>query len=602
MASMRLLTFILSAVLSLPVVAAARTPEVAQLASTAASLVEQGRDSMAAEKYRAALALAPDDIPLHRDYQDLMRNSGFGTDMVQEYATALKAAPESADALYLYGRASGDPTAAGAAFEKALQNDPRHVWARQGMGGVAAVQGRLSDALAELDAAATLASDRPAIQAEVYNKIANVQLAQGEFESALTSWKMAMRLDPDDYHAYQNMGAALSVEGRTEEAAEQLATAVQKAPGRRLVHINYAYVLFKLQRLDLALAHFEAALALNPRDRAVASSRDLVRSVQEGEIPFSVWVPYEKALGVQLTDPAAAAQHYREVLLLAPGFSAAHMNLGLALYAQGKKEEARKSLMTAVEYAPKDPGALFNAGSVALAEGDAAEAERLLNRAHQLDPQDHEIILALALTSMALGRRGDADSWFLKGLEIRPRDPILWMQFGGAQAAGGDFKAAEHKFRKALEIAPLFIAARVQLVALLRQDLRYDEALAEIAIIEEAVPNHPDVTKERIALESARAARAKAAEKGGIHVSQILISDRKRAEKVLGDLRSGLSWELLARNYGEGPEAQRAGDVGYVDPADVRPEIAVALGELKSGETSGLVAVSRGWLILKRLP
>ena len=87
-----------------------------------------------------------------------------------------------------------------------------------------------------------------------------------------------------------------------------------------------------------------------------------------------------------------------------------------------------------------------------------------------------------------------------------------------------------------------------------------------------------------------------------MHVSQIFMTDRERAEEVLGALRSGRSWDVLARTFGEGPESKRAGDVGFVKPADVRPEVAAALAELGPGDTSGLVAVGPGWVILKRLP
>jgi len=599
---MRLLLsiLVLATALSGPALAA-RSAEVARLAGTADSLAEQGHTSMALEKYREALKAAPGDIRLHREYQDLMQAAGYALDVLQEYSTALKKGPETADALYLYGRASGEPTAAKAAFDKALAKDPSHVWARQGLGGVAAVQGKLREALAELDKAATLAASRPEIQAEVYNKIANVQLAQGEFEAASASWKQAIRLDPDDHHAYQNYGAALAIEGRVEDAAAQLAIAVQKAPGRRLVHVNYAYILFKQQNFDLALAHFEAALAINPRDRTVSGSRDLVKQVKNGTIPFAAWAPYEKAMSAQLSDPATAVQHYKEVLILAPTFAAAHMNLGLAQYSAGQKDDARASLKKAVEHAPKDPATLFNAGSLALAEGDVTEAELLLRRAHNEDPEDHEVMVALALASMGLGSPADAEGWFMKALKLRPRDPQLWMQFGGAQAAAGDFSAAEAKFRKALEIAPTFIGARVQLVALLRQDRRYDDALKELAIIERAVPDHPDVANERRAIESAKAARAKAAGSGGVHLSQIFLTDRSRAEEVLAALRSGRSWDVLARTFGEGPEAKSAGDVGYVKPGELRAEIAEALGGLQVGDTSGLVGVGPGWVILKRL-
>ena len=562
----------------------------------ARSLLDQGLEAEAVEPMRQAARLAPDDVAVQREYLDLLKAQGRGRELLAEFSARREAHPDDANAQYLYGVASGDPKTARAAFDEALRLDPKHKWARQGLGSVDVAEGKLEAALVHYRRALEL---DPAF-AEVHNKVANVHLALGQRDQAHAAWQAAIAAAPNDHHAYMNRGAVLSMDGDLDGAAAMLEQAVRTAPGRPRVHFNYGYVLFKLQRHDDALAHFAVALAINPRDRTVRGTRDLVEGVRDGRVPFAAAGPYEEAMSLLTVDPTRSAQKYRELLLLAPDFALAHRNLGVALLASGEAEEALVALERGAELDPDEASVHHNLGNLHLATGRLDEALVAFSRAHELDPGDADSLAALATVQLNLGRHDDALRSFTRALSLRPRDPALLVARSAAQTARGDLEGAILGLRESLELAPEFVAARVQLVAVLREARRFDEALAELDEIERYVPGHPDVASERASLEGHKSADREAARGGKLQLSRIVVADAELARGLVERARGGEDFARLASRYGGGPEANRGGDIGFVDPGELREELQGAVAGLAVGDVSDAVQLGTSWIVLRR--
>jgi len=526
-----------------------------------------------------------------------MMAQGFAVDLIEDYRSRRDGAPTNADWHYLYGRATGDPRVAQEAFVRALELAPQHKWARQGLGGVAAASGNLDEALEHY----RLAADIDPSFATAYNKIAGIHYARGQFDEAKAAWKSAIRVAPTDYHAYLNMGAVLSMEGDLDGAASLLGEAVARAPGNPLAYVNLGYVLFKLRRYDLALANFSAALAINPRDRKVVGSKRLVESVKAGRTPFEAFAPYEKALAAGSRNPKEAAQHLREVILLAPSFATAHSHLGMALLGLGEVEDGIDSLRKAVALEPGEPGLLFNLGYGLMGTEDYSGALSPLSDAQAADPGDLDILSALALCQMALSRPEEAIRTFGMALEIQPRDPVLWVQLASAQGSRGDLRAAAESAARALTIAPGFTTARMQRVSILKEDRRFTEALSEVKVLEAAAPGHPDLAKLRSSIEHARDAhQATASKSGHMRLSRIFVTSRSRADQVSERLAGGRSFEEMARKFGEGDEKARSGDIGYLAPSSLRSELVGPVQGLKRGRWVGPITLGGSWVFLKR--
>ncbi len=576
--------------------ALARASDADESLQRAESLLEQGLPAEALAPMRDAARLSPNDVAVQRRYMELMKAQGYGRDAVAEFQARLAAHPNDALAHYLYGVALGDPATAKKEFERALELDPTQKFARQGLGSVAVAEGRYDDAIADYEAALVL---DPGF-AEVHNKLANLHAARGEAGEAKAAWKRAMEAAPADYHAWMNMGAVLSMEGDLAGAAELLAGAVKRAPGHARAHFNYGYVLFKLDRYDDALAHFAAALAINPRDRTVRGTQALVEAVHRGDVPRTAIDPFEQAVSTMLGDPATAAQKYKEVLLLAPSFAFAHMNLGVAQAALGEVKDAEASMKKATSLAGEDPDTWRNLGMFYLMTQRFPDAAAALQTAQGLDPSDPQLLSALATAQLGAGQARAATASYRRALVLRPRDPELHVELAAAQAADGDLHGAEETARAALAIAPELVAARVQLVAVLREARKFDAALTELKVLERQIPNHPDIAAERAAIEARRDAHKAQAASGKVRLARIVTKDEATARQVVQEARGGADFALLARRHGSGAEAGRGGDIGYVDVDELRPELAAAVRGLAAGKVSDPVDLGGSWLVLKR--
>ena len=70
-------------------------------------------------------------------------------------------------------------------------------------------------------------------------------------------------------------------------------------------------------------------------------------------------------------------------------------------------------------------------------------------------------------------------------------------------------------------------------------------------------------------------------------------------ESVYGKLKEGGSFDDLARQYSQGPNAEKGGDMGYIEQGQMLEELDKAIFKLKSGEFSEPVKSNIGYHIFK---
>lgn len=87
---------------------------------------------------------------------------------------------------------------------------------------------------------------------------------QGDFDAALTSYRLAMRDHPNDPRILQNMAIAFSRTGRMNEAISAYRRALELDPELSGAHYGLAFLLLKRGDLAEASAHLEAFLESPP--------------------------------------------------------------------------------------------------------------------------------------------------------------------------------------------------------------------------------------------------------------------------------------------------------------------------------------------------
>jgi Flp pilus assembly protein TadD len=84
---------------------------------------------------------------------------------------------------------------------------------------------------------------------------------QGDFDAALTSYRLALRDHPNDPKILQNIAIAYSKTGRLEEAIRSYRRALEVAPEVSGAHYGLAFLLLKRGDRESAMSHLDAFLA-----------------------------------------------------------------------------------------------------------------------------------------------------------------------------------------------------------------------------------------------------------------------------------------------------------------------------------------------------
>jgi Flp pilus assembly protein TadD len=87
---------------------------------------------------------------------------------------------------------------------------------------------------------------------------------QGDFDAALTSYRLALRDRPNDPKILENMAIAFSKTGRLDDAVRCYRRSLEIAPERLGAHYGLAFLLLKRNDRVGAEKHLEAFLAKPP--------------------------------------------------------------------------------------------------------------------------------------------------------------------------------------------------------------------------------------------------------------------------------------------------------------------------------------------------
>lgn len=248
-------------------------------------------------------------------------------------STSRKTAPDSMELALVAGeiaRFDGDGTLAVAEFESAVAGARQDARAWYGLGVTQTERHDVAPARRALTQATTLA---PKAAAPLADLGALETLAQrwGEAEAAIGR---ALELQPDDYVAWTSRGVLRLLQGRPEEALEDLLKAGLLEPRFARAQLHAAIAWYQLNRRDAALAALEKAKFLDPKD------------------PLPHY--YEAMMQQDALDPMAAIAAAREALLRYPYLKSlapiandkqGSANLGSAYALFGLESWARRTAM-----------------------------------------------------------------------------------------------------------------------------------------------------------------------------------------------------------------------------------------------------------------
>ncbi len=379
----------------------------------AAAQLKRGRDLVAAgdRAQNAMLDVADGRAALDRGDLD---------EAASKFRRAAQLQPELSEPQRLLGVAlerQGDRAGASAAFEKALELNPRDVRARQSLETLRSPRPQESaraaaaspgSGVSEVDDLARVAELEAYIRDSKWTEVEPLlakyveerpksswgwyalgyaYFAQKKIGESIKALAMSLQLDLTNVEAHKILGRNLMIIGRFDAAQLEFEQAVRYDPSSAESYYNLGKLFSIQDNWEPARKAFEAALRIDP---AYAEALD--------------------GLGLALEsmgDDKGALEHYKKAIAVnAEGkgtFSSAHVNLSAYYNRTGDPGQALTYALEALALDSGSDRALFQKGRALERQGKLAEAVGALNEAIAINPRASSYYYVLAGIYRRLG-------------------------------------------------------------------------------------------------------------------------------------------------------------------------------------------------------
>ncbi|MGQ0720123.1 MAG: tetratricopeptide repeat protein [Candidatus Eiseniibacteriota bacterium] len=457
-----------------------------------------------------ALALDSGRPPDRRLRARLLLDSADFDGAAREFARLLRDNPRDAVALEGIGAcafAKGDPEAAEAAFQHAIESAPESADAHFALARFRIRQGRFDEAVALLRRARARAL-APALQEQIDATLAEAYLALGEPQNAAaitdgllhknpaspagravllahSRWLLehgdaaqaqdlagrALAADSTDAEALVARAEASAALGRTAEAERELRALLAAGRGGAATYLALARLCLAGERLREALSFATEGERLAPDEPDFAVIRGFA-AMQQGDAgaartafererelrPESPkpWMNLGQ-LEMDAGDPARAAECFAEAQKRDPAGWFPSYQLGLALDRAGRAAEAIDAYKAVLSRNERVAEAHNNlAWLLADREIDPVLAEVHARRAVELAPDNANVLGTLGWTQYRNGLLDEAVTSLERAKKLEPRDSMKRYLLGVVRLERGEAAAARAELTEALRLDPAF--------------------------------------------------------------------------------------------------------------------------------------------------
>jgi len=313
---------------------------------------------------------------------------------------------------------------------------------------------------------------------------------RGDDQLAISKYQQLLKLRPDVIEVRANLGAALSRQGRFDEAIAQYRAALAKEGGNAALRMNLALAQYKKG----AFADAAKELKLLPGDSRTATLLgDCYLRLGQDEQAIAVLRGAETAqpddLGVAwlLGSALIRTGHKRDGLeriekVAKSGNSAeAYLLAGQTALKMNEFERARDDSDAALRLNPQLPGAQTLRGMVLPYLGDNARAMAALEKAIEADPKDFDAQLNLGAVLLT-ERQLDASRQHLeRALALQPESSLARYEMAKLERTEGKLDASVKDFEKVIHDEPGWPQPHIELSALYYRLNRQEDGAREKA-------------------------------------------------------------------------------------------------------------------------
>ncbi len=233
----------------------------------------------------------------------------------------------------------------------------------------------------------------------MHNNLGNA-LAEEDVVTAAYHFREALRINPSDHRAHNNLGITHKNQGHLAEAMASYRQSLHYSPGYAPAHNNLGNAYFIQENYPKAIESYRAGIKNDPEDP---------------ELHYN--------LGVALAREGAfteAAQNFRGAIELRADHARTYYQLGLALTALNRLPEALEAFQEGLKYDSRSPRLLNHCGDTLLALGQPGEAIPYQRLAVSIEPDNAEAQNALGISLAMTGKLEEAIPYFREAVRLDP--------------------------------------------------------------------------------------------------------------------------------------------------------------------------------------
>lgn len=271
----------------------------------------------------------------------------------------------------------------------------------------------------------------------LYCLLGDIYRSVGQFDDAITEYKMAIWLDSLNIPAYRHLCQAYEEQGDYDSAIDTYQTLITIMPNMPEFHSNLANIYYLKGEVKEAVAHYQSAITLNPSKQWTSI------------IAQTLGFVYQE----NSKDLDAAISAYQSAYLLTPEDIDIYINLGSAFYDKEDFDNALNVYRSALELDPTNAKIHCNLGFLHWGKGDTDEAIKEYDLAIL-----HDTTYDIAYNNLGviylddLGRVQQAIDLFTKSIEYNPNYALAHFNLARAITIKGDKIEAAKLYQIAQDI------------------------------------------------------------------------------------------------------------------------------------------------------
>jgi tetratricopeptide (TPR) repeat protein len=284
----------------------------------------------------------------------------------------------------------------------------------------------------------------------------------GRLDEAIHEYQETVRLQPSVAAVRNNLGAALIKKGRVDDGISQLRMALRLVPTYGLAHENLGNALLEQGHTNAAIKEYQEGVRLQPEDDA-------------GPAHYNLGVALNQA-----GQTAAAIREFQEALIRQPDYTAAGKNLANLLGQTGQTNAAISELQEVLRLDPKDTDAHYNLANLFLNLGRPADAIGQFQADLRINPDDADAHYNLGKALLDQGQTDMAVSEFQAAFRLKKYDAEVHYNLGNLLAQKGQTDAAIAQFQETIRLQPKDADAHNNLGNLLAKEGQTEAAIREL--------------------------------------------------------------------------------------------------------------------------